>query len=133
MIAGLLAVAALSQAPWEGYRIVELPVPWEHIEIGDWTYLGESTEQDVILLVQPGRQSGQVWVRYEYLPSDQRALSSRALLALDCEGWRTQTLQPIYYTENNMTGERASGLNGQWLYAAPGTFGESILEFGCGV
>lgn len=108
-----------------------LPSPWEHVEIGDWTYLGESTDGSMILLMQPGRQRGHVWVRYEHAAPRGEIGSSRRLVELDCEGGRTRIIQDHYFPAANMTGAPIQGGGGGWSYAAPGTFSEVHLAFGC--
>lgn len=104
------------------------PGRWGHVEIGDWTSLGESSDGDLMVLVQPARQRGKVWVRYEYARSE----SARHLVELDCVGWRTRVMEGAYFYGPNMTKDGVPISAGLWSTAAPSTFAEVILEYGCG-
>lgn len=124
--------ALLMQDPYADLgRVVALPAPWEHIQVGDWTYIGVSADQNMVVFMQPARQRGKVWVRNEYHASADGYRSQRYLAELDCEAWKTKTLQNIRFTANNLTGTALSDSPSDWGDAAPGTFAESTLEFGC--
>ena len=131
MIAVAFAVAAvLGQDPWRDFPVVALPEPWDHIQVQEWTYIGRSNDQRMVTFFRPARQSGKIWIRYEYLSGVPR--STRTLAELDCEGWRTRNVQTTLFAEANLSGPGSDGRPTTWTDAAPGTFGEKVLEYGCG-
>lgn len=128
-----LLAALLVQDPYADLgRVIALPAPWEHIEVGDWTYIGVSADHNMVVFMQPARHRGKVWVRNEYLAPANGFRSQRYLAELDCESWKTRTLQNIRFSSNNLTGTALSASPSDWGDAAPGTFAENTLEFGCG-
>jgi hypothetical protein len=128
-----LFAALLAQDTYDDFsRVVALPAPWEHIDVGDWTYGGLSADENTIFLMQPARQRGKVWVRYEYRTPSDGYRSQRYLAELDCDAWKTRTVGLVRFTANNLVGTALPQYDSNWGDVPPGTIAESVLEFGCG-
>lgn len=126
MLAISLAVAmtlAVQEAP---------PAAFDYVERGNWTYLSVSADGDTANYAQRARQGGMVWLRSEYLTTEEWGVRSyRILVEIDCPAWRYRALQDTFFLEPNMRGEARSGAETVWAYAAPNSLGERALEFGC--
>lgn len=129
MIALAFAALLSSQDPYGSLgEVVGFSEPWAHIEVQGWTYAGRSSDDKMLAFFMPHRQTGKLWMRYEYR---QPTRSSRGLAELDCAGWRTRLLQVTDFAQSNLEGDGATGISRTWSDAAPGTFAETALEFGC--
>lgn len=128
----IVAIFAIAQEPWDADPIVQLQYPWTHIEIGTWTYVSETADGNSIILLQPARQRGKVWVRFEYDEPFHGARSSRNLYEINCGEWTTRTLQGSYFTMNNLVGPSDTAGASGWTVAAPETVAEAVLNYGCG-
>jgi hypothetical protein len=128
-----LFAALLVQDPYADFsRVVTLTEPWDHIDVREWTYSGLTADENMIFFMQPARQRGMVWVRYEYQVPLDGYLSKRYLAELDCDAWKTRTFEVVAFSENNLIGTTTPQYNSTWGYAAPGTIADKTLEYGCG-
>lgn len=133
----LLAQLQAQQAgPWEAYGEQIEPGPeWDHVTFNGWTYQFESADGEVIQFVQPGRSRGHVWARYEYqeMTAARPFRSLRMLYEVNCATWQTRTLRMDAFPQSNLSGDQLiMPFTPQWEYAAPTTFAEAVLEYGCG-
>lgn len=105
------------------------------VEPGEWTFIAVSSLGDSVSLARPGNQRGRVWIRTEFetTTATRPYRSSRALVELDCAEWRTRTLQFSTFALNNLNGEAGpAGGPWSWEFAAPDTFADQYLIYGCG-
>jgi hypothetical protein len=129
-----LVAALLLQDAYAGIgQVVRLEAPWDHVEIGGWTFSADAADSSLIMLTRPAMQRGKLWVRFEYRDDAEGALrSSRILVELDCAQGRTRILQGAAYVQSNLRGRPTDIGAGNWSYAAPDTLAEFQLEDGCG-
>ena len=132
----LARLQAQQSGPWEAYGEQIVPGPeWAHVTFDGWTYAFESADGDVIQFVQPGRSRGHVWARYEYLEmtAARPFRSLRVLYEINCSTWQTRTVQMDAFAQSNFSGDQLFvPFTQQWEYAAPTTFSEAVLDYGCG-
>jgi hypothetical protein len=108
-----------------------LPAGWEHVEPNGW--LWKSGNDETLLLTQAARQANHIWARYESKSASEGLRSSRALIEVDCSGWRTRQVQSASFSRANFQGlVESSDSVSSWSAAAPDTFGEAILKAACG-
>ncbi|WP_404822147.1 surface-adhesin E family protein [Brevundimonas pondensis] len=134
MLTSILIAAAITLAePGSDYEGVELPPKYSDVLVGDWTYIGEDVDGESLVLAQPFRLRGRVWVRFEYAKSTAGVRSSRSLVELDCSQWRFRWLQSAHFAGQNLTSSlRSNAQTSEWSYAAPNTMAEAFLNYGCG-
>jgi hypothetical protein len=132
MIESFGLAMVLVTSPPQAVNSVTLPAGWEHIEPGNWmpTAIGNNS----LVLTQPARPPGHIWVRFEDRTPDAHGnLSSQSLEEFDGPGWRTRVVQVTAFRRNNLQGEAVSGNDAQpWLVPSPGTIDEAILKHACG-
>ena len=110
---------------------LRVPAGWEHVEPNGWLWKGFNDE--TLLLTQSARQANHIWARYEYKSQREGLRSTRVLIEADCAGWRMRQAQFTSFSRANLQGlvDSNDGVS-PWSAAAPGTFGETILEAACG-
>lgn len=131
MISLALAVALAVQEPPPGFQVVELGPPWESVVVGDWTYIGATSSNDMAVFARQGRQANRIWTRFEYAPPRDGVGSSTSFVEVDCGEWKQRSLQTSNFELGNMDGKASVIASEGWTYAGPGTFAEALQEFAC--
>lgn len=130
-----IVAALILQDPYAQFgRLVALAPPFDHVDLGEWTYQATGSDNSFVILTRPARARGQIWVRYEYAADPGRTiLSERDLVEINCAEWKTRKLQVDLFAESNLNGvPEGTNVPGSWSVAAPDTVAEITLEAACG-
>jgi len=106
---------------------------------GGWIPLVWAASKDSIGFVSSKRyvREGSIvtfWMRWEYKPQS-RYPSVLQRAQYDCTKAQYRSISQTSYTANNMGGGSPESLTqlGQWSPIAPGTMGETIMDFVCSI
>jgi len=145
------SIAALSLlAPLAGAQIETVPMKgigneWvKKLELrgrSDWEWLETYPEQVYFATRVEAERNGDIvtmWLRIEYKnpqsPGDHRSAASRD--DWDCVKRQRSTRGIIFYRWNNLQADepvRSTNLLRYWEKIEPGTIGETLLNFACGI
>ena len=145
----LLVVGLLAAGPVFG-QVVEVPMKglgneWvKQLDLKgrmDWEWVETYPSEVYFVTRQDVAREGDVvtmWTRVEYrdpqLPGPHRSVASRD--SWDCATQRRAQLSTLYYKWNNLDDpepQRSVTMMQSWQGIEPGSLGETLLEFACGL